>query len=617
MCGIVGYIGKRPVTAVLLEGLGKLEYRGYDSAGIAWLTEAGLQRRRAPGKLSNLVELVAHEAEPSSLVNGLCTGIGHTRWATHGEPTEQNAHPHVDCTGRIVVVHNGIIENHRSLRQGLEAEGHVFQSETDTEVIAHLVEKYLKDDLKSAVERAVADLKGSYAMVVMAQDWPGRLVAVRKQSPLVLGIGANEVFLASDIPALLPYTRQVVFLEDDDLVVLSADKMEFYSLLTHQTVKRPVQTITWDISMAEKAGYRHFMLKEIFEQPQAILNTLAGRIAPDTGEVVLSELNLSATDLKSIQNILFLACGTSWHAGLTATYWFEEWIGIPARVELASEFRYRSMPVNEKTLVIPISQSGETADTLAGLRKAREAGARMIAICNVLGSTISREAGNTIYTHAGPEIGVASTKAFTSQLAVLYLMGLYLAQKRQTMTSQAICRRINAILEVPRLINAWLKPWQETASILAEDMAQHQNALYLGRHMNYPIALEGALKLKEISYIHAEGYAAGEMKHGPIALIDKDMPVVAIIPRDHVMEKMLSNVQEVKSRRGRMVILGEEDAGLRAMAQHFIEIPRGMEPDVNPFICVVPLQLLAYETAVFKGCDVDQPRNLAKSVTVE
>jgi len=617
MCGIVGYIGKRPVTAVLLEGLGKLEYRGYDSAGIAWLTEAGLQRRRAPGKLSNLVELVAHEAEPSSLVNGLCTGIGHTRWATHGEPTEQNAHPHVDCTGRIVVVHNGIIENHRSLRQGLEAEGHVFQSETDTEVIAHLVEKYLKDDLKSAVERAVADLKGSYAMVVMAQDWPGRLVAVRKQSPLVLGIGANEVFLASDIPALLPYTREVVFLEDDDLVVLSADKMEFYSLLTHQTVKRPVQTITWDISMAEKAGYRHFMLKEIFEQPQAILNTLAGRIAPDTGEVVLSELNLSATDLKSIQNILFLACGTSWHAGLTATYWFEEWIGIPARVELASEFRYRSMPVNEKTLVIPISQSGETADTLAGLRKAREAGARMIAICNVLGSTISREAGNTIYTHAGPEIGVASTKAFTSQLAVLYLMGLYLAQKRQTMTSQAICRRINAILEVPRLINAWLKPWQETASILAEDMAQHQNALYLGRHMNYPIALEGALKLKEISYIHAEGYAAGEMKHGPIALIDKDMPVVAIIPRDHVMEKMLSNVQEVKSRRGRMVILGEEDAGLRAMAQHFIEIPRGMEPDVNPFICVVPLQLLAYETAVFKGCDVDQPRNLAKSVTVE
>lgn len=617
MCGIVGYIGKRPVTAVLLEGLGKLEYRGYDSAGIAWLTETGLQRRRAPGKLSNLVELVAHEAEPSSLVNGLCTGIGHTRWATHGEPTEQNAHPHVDCTGRIVVVHNGIIENHRSLRQGLEAEGHVFQSETDTEVIAHLVEKYLKDDLKSAVERAVADLKGSYAMVVMAQDWPGRLVAVRKQSPLVLGIGANEVFLASDIPALLPYTREVVFLEDDDLVVLSADKMEFYSLLTHQTVKRPVQTITWDISMAEKAGYRHFMLKEIFEQPQAILNTLAGRIAPDTGEVVLSELNLSATDLKSIQNILFLACGTSWHAGLTATYWFEEWIGIPARVELASEFRYRSMPVNEKTLVIPISQSGETADTLAGLRKAREAGARMIAICNVLGSTISREAGNTIYTHAGPEIGVASTKAFTSQLAVLYLMGLYLAQKRQTMTSQAICRRINAILEVPRLINAWLKPWQETASILAEDMAQHQNALYLGRHMNYPIALEGALKLKEISYIHAEGYAAGEMKHGPIALIDKDMPVVAIIPRDHVMEKMLSNVQEVKSRRGRMVILGEEDAGLRAMAQHFIEIPRGMEPDVNPFICVVPLQLLAYETAVFKGCDVDQPRNLAKSVTVE
>lgn len=618
MCGIVGYIGKRPVTAVLLDGLSKLEYRGYDSAGIAWLTPAGIERRRASGKLSNLMESVAREGKTSSAVNGLCVGIGHTRWATHGEPTEQNAHPHMDCTGRIVVVHNGIIENYRSLRRELESEGHVFKSETDTEVIAHLVEKYLRDDLKSAVQEAVARLMGSYAMVVLCRNWPDRLVAVRKQSPLVLGIGEQEIFLASDIPALLPYTRQVVFLEDDDLAVLSLKGVEIQSLVSPGLVQeRPVQTVTWDISMAEKAGYRHFMLKEIFEQPMAILNTLAGRIDSETGRVVLPELTLSAKELASIQDILFLACGTSWHAGLTAAYWFEEWLGIPSRVELASEFRYRSMPVTENTLVIPISQSGETADTLAGLRKARNARPRMISVCNVLGSTIARESGNAIYTHAGPEIGVASTKAFTSQLAVLYLIGLYLAQERNTMEAHVIARKINAILDVPRLMESWLKPWQETVAVIAEDMAQHKDVLYLGRHMNFPIALEGALKLKEISYIHAEGYAAGEMKHGPIALIDKDMPVVAIIPRDSVMEKMISNVQEVKSRRGRMVILGEEDGELRAMAQHFIEIPSVADVSINPFICVVPLQLLAYETAVFKGCDVDQPRNLAKSVTVE
>lgn len=617
MCGIVGYIGKRPVTTVLLDGLSKLEYRGYDSAGIAWLTADGIQRRRASGKLSNLVELVARECETSFSVDGLCTGIGHTRWATHGEPTEQNAHPHVDCTGRVVVVHNGIIENYRSLRQELEKEGHIFRSDTDTEVIAHLVEKYLGDDLKFAVQKAVARLIGSYAMVVLCQVWPDRLIAVRKQSPLVLGIGEQEIFLASDIPALLPYTRQVVFLEDGDIAVLSASGIEIQSVVTGQKEQRQVQTITWDISMAEKAGYRHFMLKEIFEQPQAILNTLAGRIDSETGEVRLTELTFSSKDMESIQNILFLACGTSWHAGLTATYWFEEWLGIPTRVELASEFRYRSLPVTANTLVIPISQSGETADTLAGLRKARSAGARMLSICNVLGSTIARESGNAIYTHAGPEIGVASTKAFTSQLAVLYLIGLYLAQKRNTMAAEAIAQKITAILDVPRLLESWLKPWQEMAAIIAEDMAQYKNVLYLGRHMNFPIALEGALKLKEISYIHAEGYAAGEMKHGPIALVDKDMPVVAIIPPDHVMEKMISNVQEVKSRRGRMVILGEDDEDLRAMAQYFIEIPRVTDVSINPFICVVPLQLLAYETAVFKGCDVDQPRNLAKSVTVE
>ncbi len=617
MCGIVGYIGKRPVTAVLLDGLSKLEYRGYDSAGIAWLTAAGIQRRRASGKLSNLVELVAREGEVSFSVDGWCTGIGHTRWATHGEPTEQNAHPHLDCTGSIVVVHNGIIENYRSLRQELKKEGHIFRSDTDTEVIAHLVEKYMKDDLLSAVRKAVAQLIGSYALVVLCRAWPGRLIAVRKQSPLVLGMGDREIFLASDIPALLPYTRQVVFLEDGDIAVLSADGIEIQSIVTGQKEQRQVQTITWDISMAEKAGYRHFMLKEIFEQPQAILNTLAGRIDSEAGEVRLVELTFSSKDLESIQNILFLACGTSWHAGLTATYWFEEWLGIPSRVELASEFRYRSMPVTANTLVIPISQSGETADTLAGLRKARSAGARMLSICNVLGSTIARESGNAIYTHAGPEIGVASTKAFTSQLAVLYLIGLYLAQKRNTMAADVIAQKINAILEVPRLLESWLKSWQETAGIIAEDMTQHKDVLYLGRHINFPIALEGALKLKEISYIHAEGYAAGEMKHGPIAIIDKDMPVVAIIPRDHVMEKMISNVQEVKSRRGRMVILGEENEDLRAMAQYFIEIPSVTDVSINPFICVVPLQLLAYETAVFKGCDVDQPRNLAKSVTVE
>lgn len=617
MCGIVGYIGKRPVTAVLLDGLSKLEYRGYDSAGIAWLTKDGIQRLRASGKLSNLVELVARKGDSLPLNEGMCMGIGHTRWATHGEPTEQNAHPHVDCTGRIVVVHNGIIENYRSLRQELEAEGHVFQSETDTEVVAHLVEKYLKDDLKAAVQEAVSKLIGSYALVILCQNWPDRLVAVRKQSPLVLGIGEHETFLASDIPALLPYTRRVIFLEDDDLVVLSAEDLSIYSLSIKKPVDRPVQTINWDISMAEKAGYRHFMLKEIFEQPQAILNTLRGRIEPESGKVLLPELTLSDDELASISNILFLACGTSWHAGLTATYWFEDWLSIPTRVELASEFRYRSMPINSNTLVIPISQSGETADTLAGLRKAKEAGAKMIAICNVLGSSIARESGNAIYTHAGPEIGVASTKAFTAQLTVLYLIGLYLAYKRGTMSTHDIAQRIDAILDVPHIIETWLKPWQEAASVIAEDMSRHRSALYLGRHVNFPIALEGALKLKEISYIHAEGYAAGEMKHGPIALIDKEMPVVALIPTDHVMEKMISNVQEVKTRKGNMVIIAEDDAGIQAMAKHYIEIPRGKDPAINPFICVVPLQLLAYETAVFKGCDVDQPRNLAKSVTVE
>ena len=612
MCGIVGYVGYRRIIPVLLDGLRRLEYRGYDSAGIAWPEDGRLERVRAKGKLNILEEALEDFRSTKSSV-----GLGHTRWATHGRPTEENAHPHSDCSGRLVVVHNGIIENYYVLREQLQSEGHVFKSDTDTEVLAHLVEKYLEDDLEEAVRKALGDVEGAYALGVLWADRPDVLVAARKQSPLVLGISEGECFMASDIPALLPYTKEVIFLDDGEMAVLSDAGLQVRSIEDGSEIEKEVQEIKWDAGMAEKAGYKHFMLKEIYEQPEAILNTFRGRMVPEKGLVELPEIELSDDVIRNLNKVVLLACGTSWHAGLVGKYWIEKWARIPVEVELASEFRYRDLLLDENSLTIPISQSGETADTLAGLRIAKELGSSIISICNVVGSTITRESDGTVYTHAGPEIGVASTKAFTSQLTALYLLALYLSAKRGTFSDEERSKRLKALLQVPQIVEEGLKGWHQMASALADDFYTYSDFLYLGRNLQFPIALEGALKLKEISYIHAEGYAAGEMKHGPIALIDRNMPVVALVPKDHVYEKMVSNVEEVKSRRGIVISLGVEgDEGLERISNVMIPVP-DVEPDINPFIFTIPLQLIAYEIAVTRGCDVDQPRNLAKSVTVE
>ena len=613
MCGIVGYVGHRPVLPILMDGLRRLEYRGYDSAGVAWIHDGSVHRVRNEGKLSNLDRSLDGVRDiPSSI------GLGHTRWATHGEPTEANAHPHTDCTGKLVVVHNGIIENYYSLREQLQDEGHLFKSETDTEVIAHLIEKHLDGDLVQAVRDALTEVEGAFALGIMWLDNPDILIAARKQSPLVLGITDNECFLASDIPALLPYTRDVIFLDDGEMAILSENGVEIRRIDNNTPVAKAPETISWDATMAEKAGYKHFMLKEIYEQPQAVLNTCRGRVMPELGEVNLPEIELSSDLIKGLRRIVLLACGTSWHAGLVAKYWIEKWASLPVEVDLASEFRYRHLLLDETVLTVPISQSGETADTLAGLRMAKELGSPVIAICNVVGSTITRESDGTLYTHAGPEIGVASTKAFTSQLSALYVLALYLGQTRGSLSKDDLRGKISALLDVPEMLEGNLATWHEQSMDLADIFYNYKNFLYLGRDIHFPIALEGALKLKEISYIHAEGYAAGEMKHGPIALIDRNMPVVALAPRDHVYQKVLSNVEEVRSRRGIIIALGEKgDEALSRIAQHVLSVPRPKDPDINPFLYTVPLQLLAYEIAVARGCDVDQPRNLAKSVTVE
>ena len=612
MCGIVGYVGYRRILPVLLDGLKRLEYRGYDSAGVTWPQGGMLMRVRAKGKLSMLEDALEEYRGTKSMV-----GLGHTRWATHGEPTEENAHPHSDCTGELVVVHNGIIENYYSLREELKNEGHEFKSETDTEVLAHLIEKYLEDDLETAVRRALKDVTGAYALGVLWAKRPDMLIAARKQSPLVLGVTEKETFMASDIPALLPYTRDVIFLDDGEMAVLSEHGLTVSSIETGEKLEKQAQSISWDAAMAEKAGYKHFMLKEIYEQPQAILNTFRGRIIPDTGEINLPEIGIDTETIKRLKRIVLLACGTSWHAGLIGKYWIEKWAGIPVEVDLASEFRYRDLLIDEDVLTIPISQSGETADTLAGLRIARNLGSPIVSICNVLGSTITRESDGTVYTHAGPEIGVASTKAFTSQLTALFILAIFLAEKRQKMPQEEAIKYVRALMEVPGLIEDNLAGWHEHSRDLADEFYTKSDFLYLGRHLQFPVALEGALKLKEISYIHAEGYAAGEMKHGPIALIDRDMPVVALVPSDHVYEKMISNVEEVKSRRGIVISLGRKgDQGLSRISNFTIEVPDA-DPAINPFLYTVPLQLIAYEIALARGCDVDQPRNLAKSVTVE
>ncbi len=615
MCGIIGYIGSRPVIPVLLEGLRRLEYRGYDSAGVAVFDKGRLEVIRALGKLVNLQEKLADYGK-----NPKGIGLGHTRWATHGEPSEGNAHPHGDCAQELVVVHNGIIENYHQLRRELEAKRHVFLSQTDTEVLPHLIEEALKEthDLVQAVRRALSRVEGAYALGVLWAGDPNTLVAARNQSPLVIGLGEGENFIASDIPALLPWTRKVLFLEDGEMAVLTRESCRLLRFDSGEEISREPVTIQWDAAMAEKAGFRHFMLKEIYEQPQAVLNTFRGRLDPETGTVNIPEIGLSPEEIQNLEKICILACGTSYHAGLIGKYLFERWAKIPVEVDLGSEFRYRDFLLSPNSLVIPISQSGETADTLASLRRAREVGAKAIAICNVLGSTITRESDGTLYTHAGPEIGVASTKAFTSQLTALLLLTLYFGRARGTLPEEEAKRLAQALLKVPQQIERIIEETHPRLKDLAYDYHKKNHFLYLGRNILFPVALEGALKLKEISYIHAEGYAAGEMKHGPIALIDEEMPVVVLAPQNqHVYEKMISNIEEVRSRRGQVIAFGTEgDETLLRMATESIFLPP-CEWEVSPIVYTVPLQLLAYEVAVIRGCDVDQPRNLAKSVTVE
>jgi glucosamine--fructose-6-phosphate aminotransferase (isomerizing) len=613
MCGIVGYCGSRRVVPVVLEGLRRLEYRGYDSAGIVYLEDGKLIKHRSEGKLSNLETII-----DSAIIAPAHIGLGHTRWATHGAPTTNNAHPHSDCSGELVVVHNGIIENYHSLREELKAKGHRFSSETDTEVLAHLIEEYLEDDLVSAIKEAVARVEGSYAIGVLWAGMPDTLVAVRNQSPLVLGTSTDQgTFLASDVPALLPYTNKVVFLDDMELAILKAESYEIYSLTSGLLVEKEVKTINWNAGMAEKAGYKHFMLKEIFEQPQAITNTVSGRINLESGTVELPEVNFSVEDVTQIDRIFLVACGTSWHAALVAKYWIEKFANIPVEVDIASEFRYRHLLINDRVLTVSISQSGETADTLAGIRLAKKLGSKVITICNVVGSTMTREADGTVYTHAGPEIGVASTKAFISQLAALFLFTLFLAQKKGTLSSEKSRKMGKALIDIAGIVERELPRIQADIVKLIDSFYDCRDFLFVGRGLSFPIALEGALKLKEISYIHAEGYASGELKHGPIALIDKEMPILALVPQDDVYQKSLSNVEEIKARQGRLILIGTEgDSHLQKLTEDVIYLPK-VPDEMNPILYTIPAQILAYEIASKRGCDVDQPRNLAKSVTVE
>ncbi|MBI3263377.1 MAG: glutamine--fructose-6-phosphate transaminase (isomerizing) [Acidobacteria bacterium] len=615
MCGIIGYIGTKEVVPVLIDGLRRLEYRGYDSAGVAVVHSGSIALRRSAGKLARLEEVI--RAEP---IEGEY-GLGHTRWATHGRPTEENAHPHRDCTGRIVVVHNGIIENYLELKRQLQREGHTFMTETDTEIVAHLVEREMRDDgLENAVRRSLLQLRGSFAVVLIAANDPEKIVAVRTGPPVVVGLGQDEFFVASDIPAILSHTRDVVFLADEEMAVITRSRVEFTDF-SGEPVSKTTQRVHWDPILAEKAGYKHFMLKEIFEQPAAVRDTVLGRISLDTNRVFLDEINLSDADLQGIEKVTILACGTSWHAGLVGKYLIEQLAALPVDVDYGSEYRYRKPIVDSRTLAVVITQSGETADTLAALREARRQGARSIAICNVVGSMATRECEGTVYTHAGPEIGVASTKAFTTQLVALHLVALYLAQVRGALAPEEARPHLQALVQLPQLLEQTLKDSGPVSEEIAKRFYNRSDFLYLGRGINYPIALEGALKLKEISYIHAEGYPAGEMKHGPIALIDEQMPVVALAPRDHVFEKMFGNIQEVKARGGSVVALmtrGDRDlAGLLDPRVDVLLPLAPVHPLLTPVLLVVPLQLVAYHIAIRRGCDVDQPRNLAKSVTVE
>jgi glucosamine--fructose-6-phosphate aminotransferase (isomerizing) len=611
MCGIVGYIGNKKVVPILIDGLKRLEYRGYDSAGLAVLEQGRMVVYRSVGKIKEL-ESAVWGANLTGTV-----GLGHTRWATHGRPTEENAHPHTDCTGDLVVVHNGIIENYLALKEKLIAEGHVFRSETDTEVIAHLIEKYLKEDpdIERATRRALTDLTGAYAIGVLWKGDPGRIVGARCQSPLVVGLGEGDFFFASDIPAILSHTRNVLFLNDGEMVVLTREGVHV-TTLNGETVQRPVEKVLWSPILAEKGGYKHFMLKEIYEQPRAVRDTIRGRFSEESATIFVEGMEQLDEHLVAIDRIILIACGTAWHAGLVGKFMIEELARVSVEVDYSSEFRYRDPVVGDRTLVLAISQSGETLDTLAWIKEAQARGCHTAAICNVVGSSLTREVEGVLYTHAGPEIGVAASKTFTAQLAALYLFALYLGQKRGTLDADRIRALLADLVRLPQQIEHVLHLDAETER-LAQQYHAKTDFLYLGRGINYPIALEGALKLKEISYIHAEGYPAGEMKHGPIALITEEMPVVILAPQDKVYEKIRGNIQEVKARDGIVIaVCSEEDTDLPGKVDHALVVPRTSHL-LTPVLLAIPMQLLAYHMAVRKGCDVDQPRNLAKSVTVE
>jgi glucosamine--fructose-6-phosphate aminotransferase (isomerizing) len=617
MCGIVGYVGTHRAVPIILEGLKRLEYRGYDSAGIAVFgDDQQFIIRRAKGKLRNLEDAIRLSPVDGSF------GIGHTRWATHGRPTEENAHPHRDCHGDVVVVHNGIIENYLELKHRLQAEGHVFATETDTEVIAHLVESYLHGNLEEAVRKAVKELRGSFALAVISRSDPYKIVAARYQAPLVVGTGDDEYFVASDVPAILTHTQDMIFLADGDMAVLTKDGVRL-SDFDGRPVNRKREHILWDPILAEKGGYKHFMLKEIFEQARAVRDTTLGRVGQETGRIFLDEMDIAPAEFARFTQVKIIACGTSWHAGLAGKFMIEKLARLPVEVDYGSEFRYRDPIVSPNTLTVVISQSGETADTLAAQREAKLKGSKTLAICNAVGSMVTREAAGTIYTHCGPEIGVASTKAFTGQLTALFILAMYLGQSNKSLDESSSRCLVQNLLHIPGKLETVLSG-DAVYEALARELYHSTDFLFLGRGVHFPVALEGALKLKEISYIHAEGYPAGEMKHGPNALIDEKLPVVVLATQDRadpdsrlLYEKTLSNIQEVKAREGIVVALvSEGDTEARRFCDHVIEIPPASDL-LSPILEIVPLQLLAYHIAVRRGCDVDQPRNLAKSVTVE
>jgi glucosamine--fructose-6-phosphate aminotransferase (isomerizing) len=609
MCGIVGYIGPRETAKVLIEGLKRLEYRGYDSAGIAIFHQGKIEIRRKEGKLTKLEELIGGETFDGKV------GIGHTRWATHGRPSDENAHPHK--AGKVAVVHNGIIENYLPLKDILKSKGHVFTSETDTEIISHLIDEFLREGYSSleAVRIALDKIKGSYALGILIEGDERSLIAAKKESPLVVGIGEEEYFIASDVPPILPYTRNFIFMEDGEVALLSSKGVKVFDAKGNQVSKEP-KRINWNPLMAEKGGYKHFMLKEIFEQPRAVIDTIRGRLSEEKGDAVLEDVHFDPTFLKKMRRINLVACGTSYHAALVGKFLIEEFCRIQVEADIGSEFRYRNPIIGENDLFVAISQSGETADTLAALREAKRKGAMTLAICNAVESSLAREADHVIYTHAGPEIGVASTKTFVTQLVILFLLALRIGRELGLLSEKEGKFLIEELIKVPHLMEEMLKTSPQVAKV-ARKYLQARDFLYLGRGINYPIALEGALKLKEISYVHAEGYPAGEMKHGPIALIDREMPVVVLATKNGVYEKVISNIEEVKAREGKVIALASpSDREIVKKVDDVIFISETL-PSLTPILLSIPLQLLAYYMADFKGLDVDQPRNLAKSVTVE